>query len=324
MLLYPLKFAPILKERLWGGKNLAEQYHKTNDTQKKYGESWEISDLDENISVVTNGFLAENDLRELIETYMGELVGDTPFEKNGLGFPLLIKIIDAQEDLSVQVHPDDNLAQERYEQNGKTEIWYIMDAEENAGIYVGFNKPVEKQGYIDAVIKNEVVSLLQFYPVKKGELFYIPAGTVHALGKGVRVAEIQQPSDITYRIFDWNRTDANGMPRELHVAEAIDAIHFEEKEQYKILYEEKFNTTTTLFRSEFFNMNVIIFDSPLQKNYSTIDSFVVYMCLEGEVHLFGDDFHEVLYEGETAMIPAIIKEVDVVPNGKSKVLEIYV
>ena len=323
-MLYPLKFTPILKERLWGGTVLAEKFHKTDNLQSKYGESWEISDIEGDISVVANGFLAENDLQELIETYMGELVGDSVFEKFGLGFPLLIKIIDAQEDLSVQVHPDDDLAQQRYEQNGKTEIWYVIHAEENAGIYVGFNKPVEKQDYIDAVQKKEIASLLQFYPAKKGELFFIPAGTVHALGKGVQVAEIQQPSDVTYRIFDWNRVDAAGMSRELHVAEALDAIHFNENEKYKIEFEEKFNTTSTLFRSEFFNINVLIFDQPLQKNYANIDSFVVYLCVEGEVHLFGDDFHEVLYTGETALIPASIQEVNVVPNTKSRLLEIYV
>jgi mannose-6-phosphate isomerase len=320
---YPLKFIPILKERIWGGKIFSEQYRKTDDSQTKFGESWEISDLEDNISVVANGYLAENDLQELIEIYMGELVGESVYEKYGLGFPLLIKIIDAQDDLSVQVHPDDTLAQQRYEQNGKTEMWYVVHAEENAGIFVGFNKPVEKKDYINAVQNKEVASLLQFYPVKKGELFYIPAGTVHALGKGVRVIEIQQPSDITYRIYDWDRVDASGMPRELHIAEAVDAIHFTDEEVYKIEYEEKSNTTTQLFRSELFNVNAIIFDQPLQKKYSTIDSFVVYICVEGEVHLFGDDFHEVLYAGETALVPAAVQEVNLVPNPQSKLLEIY-
>jgi mannose-6-phosphate isomerase len=321
--MYPLKFLPILKKRLWGGNAFFEQYNKTDDCQTKFGESWEISDLEDNISVVANGFLAENDLQELIEIYMGELVGDTVFKKNGLGFPLLIKIIDAQDDLSVQVHPDDELAQQRYEQNGKTEMWYVIHAEENAGIYVGFNKPVEKQDYINAVQNVEVASLLQFYPVKKGDLFYIPAGTVHALCKGVCVAEIQQPSDITYRIFDWNRTDISGMPRELHVAEALDAIHFNEKVDYRIEYEEKFNATSILYRSEFFNINAITFDKPLQKNYSNIDSFVVYICVEGEVHLFGEDFHEVIYAGETTLVPAIVKEINLIPNATSKLLEVY-
>ena len=323
-MLYPLKFTPILKERLWGGTALAEKYHKTDDNQTKFGESWEISDLDEDISVVANGFLVENDLRDLIEIYMGELVGDEIFEKNGLGFPLLIKIIDAQEDLSVQVHPDDTLAQQRYEQNGKTEMWYVIHAEENAGIFIGFNKPLGKQDYIEAVENRNIASLLQFFPVKAGDIFLIPAGTVHALGKGIRVVEIQQPSDITYRIFDWNRVDSSGLPRTLHVAEALEAIHFNENEEYKINYEEKFNTTSTLFRSEFFNVNAIHFDQPLQKNYTTIDSFVIYICVEGEVHLFGEDFHEVIYAGETALIPASIQEIDLVPNAKSLVLEIYV
>ena len=323
-MLYPLKFAPILQERLWGGNLLAKKYHKTDDTQTKFGESWEISDLDENISVVTNGFLAENDLRELIETYMGDLVGETVFDKYGLGFPLLLKLIDAQDDLSVQVHPDDILAQQKYEQNGKTEIWYVIHANENAGIYIGFNKAVNKQDYINAVQNKNVAALLQFYSVKKGDLFFIPAGTVHALGKGVQVAEIQQPSDITYRIFDWNRLDDNGMPRKLHIAETLEAIHFNENKKYKIDYEEQFNATSNLFRSGFFNINTVFFDKPLQKNYSSIDSFVVYFCVEGEVHLLGDNFHEVLYAGETVLKPAAVSEINWVPNIKSKLLEIYI
>jgi len=322
-MLYPLKFKPILKKRLWGGSALAKLYRKSDDIQTTFGESWEISDLDENISVVANGFLTENDLRELVEIYMGELVGDSIFDKNGLGFPLLVKIIDAKDDLSVQVHPDDRLAKQRYEQNGKTEIWYVIDAEANAGIFVGFNKPIEKQEYIAAVQKKEIASLLQFYPVKKGDLFFIPAGTVHALGKGVCVAEIQQPSDITYRIFDWNRVDDTGLPRELHVAEALEAIHFNEKEISKIEYKEEFNTTSSLFRSELFNINLLFFDKPLQKNYANIDSFVIYLCVDGEVHLFGEDFHEVLYAGETALIPSSIPEINLVPNTKSRLLEVY-
>jgi mannose-6-phosphate isomerase len=323
-MLYPLKFQPILKERLWGGNALAAKYHKTDDSKTRFGESWEISDIEENISVVTNGYLAENNLQELIEIYMGDLVGDSVFEKYGLGFPLLIKLIDAQEDLSVQVHPDDTLAQERYNQNGKTEIWFVIHADENTGIWVGFNKPVEKQNYIEAVERKNVASLLQFYPVKKGDLFYIPAGTVHALGKGIRLVEIQQPSDITYRIFDWNRVDDNGIPRKLQVSEALDAIHFYDHENYKIDYEKKINTTSNLFRSDLFNINAIHFNKPLQKNYQNIDSFVTYFCIEGEVHLFGDAFHEVLYEGETTLIPASIQKIDIVPNYKSLLLEIFV
>jgi mannose-6-phosphate isomerase len=221
------------------------------------------------------------------------------------------------------VHPDDILAQQRYEQNGKTEAWYVIHAHENAGIYVGFNKPVTKQEYIDAVVNKNIVSLLQFNRVKKGDMFFIPAGTVHALGKGVGVVEIQQPSDITYRIFDWNRVDSNRLPRDLHQAEALDAIHFNEKELYKIEYDEKLNATSNLVRSAFFNINAIHFNKPIQKYYSNIDSFVIYICVEGETHLFGDDFHEVLFAGETALIPASIPEINVVPNGTSKVLEVY-
>ena len=229
---------------------------------------------------------------------MGDLLGDKVYEQYGLGFPLLIKYIDATDDLSVQVHPDDKLAQERYGMNGKTEMWYVIEADEGAGLYVGFKDGVTRDQYWDAVEAGTVDQLLRFYPVKKGELYFIPAGTVHAIGRGVLLAEIQQPSDVTYRIFDWNRVDDNGNSRELHVDEAFDAIHFEDDQAKdeknttnkekgkdaspdesdisenpvipagKVTYEEKFNTTSKLLRSSFFNLNEIYFETPLKKTYT--------------------------------------------------------
>lgn len=305
-MLYPLKFNKIIKERLWGN------------------ESWEISDLEDNISMVTNGFLVENDLTDLIETYMGELVGESIFDECGLGFPLLIKRITATQDLSVQVHPDDELAGKVYNLNGKSEIWYVIHADENAGAYIGFSKKNSLEEYKESVENDTLVSTLQFYPAKNGDLFFVPAGTVHALGKGIKVAEIQQPSDITFRIFDWNRVDENGNARELHLKEAECAIHFDDEDTFKIEYAPKFNTTTQLFRSHYFNINLLNFDEPFHKNYAEIDSFVIYMCTQGEVHLFGNDFHEVIYEGETSLIPASIKDLDLIPNKKSSLLEIYI
>lgn len=321
--LYPLKFKPIVVEKIWGGQKFLTIFKKFLSPLKNYGESWEISDIEESVSIVENGFLAENELTELIELYMGELVGDQVFENFGLGFPLLFKFIDASDDLSVQVHPDDQLAFERYGQQGKTEIWHVIDANPGAGLYVGFKKRITREEFIQSVEAGTVDQLLQFYEVKKGDTFFIPAGTVHAIGKGILLAEIQQSSDITYRIFDWNRIDESGNQRELHLEEAIDAIDFESEIDYKIEYEEKFNTTSNIFRSEYFNLNILSFEQPIQKSFLNIDSFVVYMCTEGEVHFFTEKNHERIYGGESILIPASITDLDIVPNGKSKVLEIY-
>ena len=288
---------------------------------------------------------------------MGELLGDKVYDKYGLGFPLLIKYIDATDDLSVQVHPDDKLAQERYGMNGKTEMWYVIQAEEGAGLYVGFEEGVTRDQYWDAVDAGTIDMLLRFYPVKKGDVFFIPAGTVHAIGKGVLLAEIQQPSDVTYRIFDWNRVDDQGNSRELHVDEAFDAIHFEgdpissvetefasssekkdgagdvqkkvEEEKKclipagKISYDENFNATTKILRSDFFNLNEIYFEKPLKKTYSEIDSFVIYLCIEGHVYAFTDDEQIELKTGEVLLVPASTPELNLIPEGKSRLLEVY-
>jgi mannose-6-phosphate isomerase len=363
-MLYPLKFKPFIKEKIWGGDKIKNILHRPVAVMKNCGESWEISAIEDNVSVVANGFFADdNDLNELIEVYMGELLGDKVYDKFGLGFPLLIKYIDATDDLSVQVHPDDKLAQERYGMNGKTEMWYVIQADEGAGLYVGFKDGVTRDQYWDAVEEGTVDELLRFYPVKKGDLFFIPAGTVHAIGRGVLLAEIQQPSDVTYRIFDWNRVDENGNSRELHVDEAFDAIHFEgepvqnesdasnvEKEctsspeknnqtgktedtnekveecsipAGKIEYDEQFNATSKLLRSSFFNLNEIYFEKPLKKTYSEIDSFIIYMCIEGHVHAFTDDEQFELCTGEVMLVPACTPELNLIPEGKSRLLEVY-
>lgn len=354
-MLYPLKFKPFFKEKIWGGTKIESELHRPVRNMSRCGESWEISAIEDNVSVIANGFFADdNDLNELLEVYMGDLVGDKVYDEFGLGFPLLVKYIDATDDLSVQVHPDDKLAQERYGMNGKTEMWYVIDAEPGAGLYVGFKDGVSRDDYWNAVEAGNVDELLRFYPVKKGDLFFIPAGTVHAIGKGVLLAEIQQPSDVTYRIFDWNRVDADGNARELHIDEAIDAIHFEnevdneptntpdddeknengnENEEKvkevclipagKVDYEEKFNTTSTLLRSRFFNLNEIYFEKPLKKNYADIDSFIIYMCIEGNVQCFTEEEQIELKQGEVMLVPASTNELNLIPTQKSKLLEVY-
>ena len=322
--LYPLKFQPIFKDKIWGGQKIKSILHKDFSPLPNCGESWEVSGIEGDISVVANGFLAENDLNELIEIYMYDLVGDNIYYKFGLGFPLLIKFIDAAEDLSVQVHPDDELAMKKYGQNGKTELWHVLDADPGAGLYVGFKQGVTREKYEKAVSEGNVDQLLEFYSVKQGDTFFIPAGTVHAIGKGVLLAEIQESSDITYRIFDWNRKDENGNSRELHTEEALEAIQFENHTSYKIDTPETLNSSVQIIRNPFFNINLLAFDKPKQKEYSNIDSFVIYICTEGEVHFLYDNKIEILKKGGVLLKPASMESLNLVPVTFSRLLEIYI
>ena len=322
--LYPLKFIPAPKEKIWGGRKIETILKHDLGSLKNCGESWEISGLVDDESVVRNGFLAENNLNELLEIYLTDLVGEKNYEKYGLGFPLLIKFIDAQDNLSVQVHPDDTLAQERYGQNGKTEMWHVIEADEGAGLYVGFNQKVTEQQYVDAVENGTLELLLKFYPVKAGDTFMIPAGTVHAIGKGVLLAEIQQPSDITFRIFDWNRVDANGNSRELHTEEALDAIHFEENlADFQVHYTPERNKSVSLVKSPFFTTNLLEMDMQVQKSFVHLDSFVIYMCLEGSAFLVADGFKERLETGEVVLVPAEVEQMQIIPDSYAKLLETY-
>ncbi len=322
--LYPLKFEPILKDKIWGGTRLKTLLYKEISDANCCGESWEVSGLMGDESMIINGFLAENNLNELLEIYMTELVGEKNYEKYGLGFPLLIKFIDAQDNLSVQVHPDDELAQRKYGQSGKTEMWHVIASEPGSGLYVGFNKTVSKAQFEEAIANGTVEDVLQFYPVQPGDTFMIPAGTVHAIGKGVLLAEIQQPSDITFRVFDWNRVDDEGNSRELHVQEALEAIDFDHQtDNFKVEYQPQLNKTVRLVRSQYFNTSLLEFDQPLSKSFVEIDSFVIYMCLDGQILLAYGDERERLETGEVVLIPAEMEEVQLLPARKSKLLEVY-
>ena len=319
--MYPLKFKPQLKENMWGGKRLLDikkgLYPRTIDKSKVYGESWDISGVKGSISKVANGFLKGNNLQDIIEVYMGELVGEEVFEQFGLDFPLLIKNLDCNDTLSVQVHPDDELAAERHDSFGKTEMWYIADAEEGAVIYLGFkNKNITREEYIKAVAEGAVADILQAVPVKKGDVFFIPAGTVHALAKGLNVIEIQQTSDITYRIFDWNRVDKDGKARELHTALAVDAIDFESGiEECRRSYTITSNKEVNIVDCEFFKTDILKVDSAVELDYCKRDSFTIYMCIEGDVNVSLDNGStETLRAGEVMLIPAITNEVAIEGN----------
>jgi len=322
--LYPLKFYPQFYEKIWGGQKIKTILCKDFGELTNCGESWELSGMEESPSVVSNGFLSSNELPELVEIYMGDLVGDAVYDRFGLGFPLLIKFIDAAETLSVQVHPDDTLARQLFHENGKNEMWYVMDAEPGAGLYVGFKKGVTAADYDKAVAMGTVEQLLHFEQVHKGDIFFIPAGTVHAIGKGVLLAEIQQASDITFRVFDWNRVDGNGKPRPLHLKEARQALNFSSHRSCKIDYLPELNNSCNIVRNSYFNVNLLTFDKPIQKIYTAIDSFVIYLCTAGHFHLFGNHIEDTLEAGEILLIPAEIAELNLVPcHHESTVLEIY-
>jgi len=322
--LYPLKFETVLKEKVWGGNRLASAYNKKSDDSLKIGESWELSAVADNQSVISNGFLAGNNIEELIEVYMGDITGDSVYEKFGNEFPLLIKFIEAQQDLSIQVHPSDDLAKKRHKAYGKTEMWYILENNKGAKIYTGFKDGVTKELYEKAIIEGGIEELLNVESVEPGDTFFTPAGRVHAIGAGIVLVEIQQTSDITYRIFDWNRKGTGKEKRELHTDLALDAIDFGQSGKNKIRIEPQINKTMNLVDCDYFNTNIISFNKPMEKEYYSIDSFVVYICIDGEFIICWDDTSEKVTKGETVLLPAMIKEVTLKPVNEARLLEIYI
>lgn len=322
-MLYPLKFEPILKDKIWGGTKLKSLFNKAAETDK-LGESWELSGVENDESVVANGFLAGNNLTELIEIYMGELVGDKVYDTFGLTFPLLFKLIDANENLSIQVHPGDEVAAERHNSFGKTEMWYVLDAEEGAELIIGFSKDCTSEEYLDALDNDKVEELLQHVKVQKGDVFFIPAGLVHAIGKGVVVAEIQQSSDITYRIYDYKRTDDNGNERELHTEEALDVIDFSAAKVPKTAYKPNLNEITPLVHCEYFTTNLVRFNAGILRDYSLLDSFVAYMCLDGNFEIEFEGEKTTVNKGDTVLIPSSLNEFFLLPEKEVTLLEVYI
>lgn len=325
MSLYPLKFTPIAKETIWGGNKLQQELNKNFSSEKRIGESWEISGVQNDISVVANGSLKGKDLNDLIQEYAGQLLGEKNAQKFGAEFPLLIKFIDANDVLSIQVHPDDELAKERHNSFGKTEMWYVLDAEEESNLIVGFNQQVDQNLYQQKLIEGQLEEILNVEKVQKGSTYFIPAGRVHAIGKGILVAEIQQTSDITYRMYDWNRTDAQGNGRELHTELALDAIDYSLEKEYKTKYADNLNESSELASCEYFTTNKLTFDREMTKDYSNLDSFVIYMCLDGEFKIeYGAKKSIPVTKGESILIPAELKNLILKPKGKVEILEVFI
>ena len=316
---YPLQFQPILKERIWGGEKLQTLLNKPI-TSKITGESWELSTVEGDVSVVANGSLKRKSLMDLIDEIPNEILGTKVYERFGKQFPLLFKYLDACEDLSIQVHPNDKLAKERHNSFGKTEMWYVMQADEEARIIVGFKEDSSKEEYIEHLNDKTLVSILDDVKAKSGDVFFLETGTVHAIGAGLVVAEIQQTSDITYRLYDFERKDAEGNTRELHVDLALDAINYNKVDTQK-KYETKANTSNVVVDCPYFTTNFIPLENKVEVSKSG-ETFTVYMCIEGTFEIEYDGFKQSYKKGDTVLVPAEINAF--ILNGKASILEIYI
>ena len=322
--LYPLKFLPLFKNVIWGGNRLKD-YGFDYDPLPNCGELWALSSVKGHESVIANGFLAEKTLNEAIEIYMGDLVGDKVYNRYGTEFPLLVKLIDAARDLSIQVHPDDELAQRRGMPQGKTEMWYVMQADPGASLISGFRRDTTPEEYTAALAAGHLTDLLHSEQPEPGDVYFIPAGRVHALGKGLLVAEIQQTSDCTYRIYDYDRLDKDGKKRQLHTAEAMDAIDFSGLQGHAHThYHVHRNETVTLADCPYFTTRLVDFDTPMRKNLEELDTFVLYLCVEGLTAVKCMDTIVPMHVGECVLVPAMADSVELFCEGAAKLLEVTI
>ncbi|MDC7998784.1 type I phosphomannose isomerase catalytic subunit [Gilvibacter sediminis] len=312
--LYALKFDPILKDKVWGGTKLKTHFGKQTDLPN-VGESWELSGVPGNISVVNNGPLVGRDLNSLLKEYPHEILGKRLYDMHGPVFPLLFKFIDAALDLSVQVHPADEYAQKHHDSFGKSEMWYIMQADDDADLIVDFKEEVSKENYEQAVANKELGDLLNFHKVKAGDSYFIEPGTIHAICGGVMVAEIQQTSDITYRVYDWDRPGTDGKMRELHTQEALDVLNFEAPNDQYLNYDKQANSSNSVCKSPYFDTRYLPLNEDKKHDLSDTDSFVVYMCVSGQATIELDGVCTALIKGQTAMVPAAATEIVIKTDG---------
>lgn len=319
MKLYPIQFKPILKERIWGGTKLHELFNKESKSAF-IGESWELSNVPNDVSVVKNGFLKGKDLNEILALYPEAILGQDVIASYGLDFPLLFKFLDAKEDLSIQVHPNDALAKERHDSFGKTEMWYVIQADEAARLIVGFQKDSSKEEYIANLEQNSLLNILEEFPVQKGDVFFLETGTVHAIGAGTMIAEIQQTSDITYRLYDWDRVDANGIGRELHTDLALEAINFKATPS-KIKYTTSINQSVNVVSCPYFTTSILTVETSCIWRKKK-DAFTVFMCVEGKVEIDCNSEKTLITRGETILLPAEIEQIDL--KGEATLLEISI
>lgn len=323
-MLYPFTFKPILKKIIWGGSAICP-FKGITPVENGVGESWELSHVEGNYSIVANGTLEGKSLDELIHTYGKELMGAKVVDRFGTTFPLLIKFIDARDNLSIQVHPNDELAKVRHNSFGKTEMWYVIKADKGACLYSGLSQQIDANEYVKRVADNTIMDVLQRYDVHEGDVFFLPAGRIHAIGAGCFIAEIQQTSNITYRIYDYNRKDANGKGRELHTELAKDAIDYTVYPDYRTAYQAQPNAVVRLADCKYFTTNLLDLDETVTRDFSTLDSFVVYICMDGQASIQDHKGNEIgVHQGQTVLIPADTKEVTIMPTPKAKFMETYI
>lgn len=323
---YPLKFTSRFHEKIWGGDRIFS-YKKMQQTHSSIGESWEISPMAGDISVIANGPRKGTDLNTYISEEGTQVLGKHVKENFGELFPLLIKIIDANDHLSIQVHPQDDYALKHHASKGKTEMWYVLECQEDSLIYVGWKKDVEPSELTKIIDSGEVMNYLQSYPVKSGDAFFIPAGTVHAIGKGCLIMEIQEASDITYRLYDYKRTDSMGRERELHIDESAHVLNYSatgtEYIPKKSSSEEEFSEI--LVDCKYFRTSLLQFAKHKELDLSSRDSFTVLFCIEGEILIEGDFSPVTLQKGETALLPAAISSCSLTSQtSRAKLIESYV
>lgn len=316
-------FNPIFKSVIWGGDKIAP-YKGVVTQQQNIGESWEISGVEGSESVVADGPDAGDTLSQLLKKYKASLLGEKNYSKYGDSFPLLIKFIDARQDLSVQVHPTDELARQRGSRFGKTEMWYVLGAEKNAVLANGFNREVKPEEYERLVVTGEIMDVLNFNHIHPGDTFFIPAGRVHAIGKGAFVAEIQETSDITYRLYDYKRKDKDGSERQLHTKEAFEAINFNDTEGKAVAYKPAPDIPVNLVTSPFFTTNLWRIDHEVMRDYSEWDTFVAIICTKGKATLTTDSTSREVREGTSVLIPASCKKLTITPHGDFEALETYI
>ena len=316
---YPLRFYPILKDRIWGGTLLKDILDKPV-TSTTTGESWEISAVEGDVSVASNGIFKDLPLTEIIRQFPEQLLGKSVYKRFGANFPLLFKFIDAREDLSIQVHPNDKLAMERHGTFGKTEMWYVINADPGARLIIGFKEKSSQGDYLKYLEKKELPKILRSYYPKSGDAFYLETGTVHAIGAGIMVAEIQQSSDVTYRVYDWDRVDSAGKPRELHTGLALDAINYDVVNPQREYAKAK-NAVNPIVDSAYFTTSLIPVDGVADFDYDG-ESFRVLMCVDGDCEIHFDSRMERLKLGETVLIPAALQQYQL--SGNASILEIRI
>ncbi len=333
-MLYPFKFDPIYKEILWGGRRIGEYFDREIQGEN-IAESWELSCRDDGMSVISNGEHRGTELSKLICQYKEQILGTKIYEKYGLYFPLLVKIIDANDKLSVQVHPDDEYAKLIGENNGKNEMWYILDAKDGAKLIYGLKQNISRKDFVNAIKNGTVSDTLNEVHVKAGDCLYIPSGTVHAILEDILIAEIQQNSNTTFRIFDWDRTDKHGNKRELHIEKALDIINFDTNELEKnVKFKENCNLTDNiklddnvtskeeikLIESEYFSVDEININD---KYVSTVskDAFMIIMNIYGFGKIHWENGSEIINKGDTLLLPACLGKFEI--EGSLKLLSVY-